>query len=615
MILGTKISFTDYSGKNVKVGVVDSGIDASHPDIRTVAGGIGIDINIDGEVFFTDNYTDRVGHGTACAWIIREKAPAAKLYSIKILNDDLSGSGKALAEALRWAANEKIKLVNLSLGTYDETYINDLRDACNYATTRGTIIVAAINKDGCPNYPADLQNVIRVSSTECCDHYGYYYRYSQKLEFMAKGTPQKVAWVDPRYIMRSGASFACAHITGIVALALEKFPEANYQEILDILIVNALSEEVSKSKPGKVSRHRKGSVQEKHKCSWVQKAALYPYNRWMKTLVRYKDLLNFEIVGIGDPPQMGHLGKDPGIVIGAKPIGISIVDSIEIAVKDADTLILGYPDITIRSFDPDILRKMLSTAICMNKNVIVSTESIKKICPDILTMAELKSLKICYPKAEQVLLSNDISQADPLDVPVLAVFGMGDYYETFLVDLALRKVLTSEGYKVAQLGWHQFHLLFDIDVLQDLSDVIISSMDPIRRIRGINERAHFICHIQEPDVLIVSIPNGVITQGWPGVCNGYGIPAMTLIHSTKPDACILSVIEGVSLRDIQNHIRVLEILSETKVIFVALNNLNSEAGTVISDHLSRELGIPVSDVVSEYGQRKLLDTILAYFTD
>ena len=66
----------------VRIAIVDSGIDASHEDVGDVAGGV--HIQIEGEVVFLDDHTDCAGHGTACAGIIRKKAPDAALYSVRI---------------------------------------------------------------------------------------------------------------------------------------------------------------------------------------------------------------------------------------------------------------------------------------------------------------------------------------------------------------------------------------------------------------------------------------------------------------------------------------------------------------------------------------------------
>ena len=61
--------------------------------------------------------TDRLGHGTAVAGAIHEKAPDAALLAVKVFDRSLKTSGRALVEAIRWAAGARVAIINLSLGT------------------------------------------------------------------------------------------------------------------------------------------------------------------------------------------------------------------------------------------------------------------------------------------------------------------------------------------------------------------------------------------------------------------------------------------------------------------------------------------------------------------
>ncbi len=101
------------TGKAVHIAIVDSGVHAEHPHVAGVAGGIFI--RADGAL--SDDYVDRLGHGTAVAAAIREKAPAAGLYAIKIFSDSLAVPIEALIRAIDWAAEAGARLINLSLGT------------------------------------------------------------------------------------------------------------------------------------------------------------------------------------------------------------------------------------------------------------------------------------------------------------------------------------------------------------------------------------------------------------------------------------------------------------------------------------------------------------------
>ena len=69
------------------VAVVDSGVNVPHPHLPAVAGGTAFDV----EGRQHDDYTDRLGHGTAVASAIHEKAPDADIYAVKVFDDRLGG--------------------------------------------------------------------------------------------------------------------------------------------------------------------------------------------------------------------------------------------------------------------------------------------------------------------------------------------------------------------------------------------------------------------------------------------------------------------------------------------------------------------------------------------
>src|SRR5262245_5052209 len=95
----------------MRIAMVDSGVNAEHLHVCGVAGGVGI---------VTEDYVDRLGHGTAVAGAIREKAPAAELYAVKIFDRRLSTKFAILLRALDWCVENKMDVINLSVGTARE---------------------------------------------------------------------------------------------------------------------------------------------------------------------------------------------------------------------------------------------------------------------------------------------------------------------------------------------------------------------------------------------------------------------------------------------------------------------------------------------------------------
>ena len=119
----------DLPGRGVSIAVIDSGVNPDHPHVGRVAGGVRIDLT--GEV--SGDYVDRIGHGTAVFAAIQEKAPGAELYAVRVFEDRLRTSVRALVAAIDWAAERRVRVVNLSLGTVREEHAEMLGAAVERA--------------------------------------------------------------------------------------------------------------------------------------------------------------------------------------------------------------------------------------------------------------------------------------------------------------------------------------------------------------------------------------------------------------------------------------------------------------------------------------------------
>ena len=100
------------TGKGVRVAVIDSGVHAIHPHINGVAGGVTIGLEGNDPAF-----TDLVGHGTAVMAAIKEKAPDAEYFAVRVFYTSLRTTVDLLLRAIEWSIANRIDVVNLSLGT------------------------------------------------------------------------------------------------------------------------------------------------------------------------------------------------------------------------------------------------------------------------------------------------------------------------------------------------------------------------------------------------------------------------------------------------------------------------------------------------------------------
>jgi subtilisin len=225
------------TGQGVKVGVIDSGIDAKHPAVgKPVSGYVAVSEDASGKPVYTAGpHEDVFGHGTACAAIIRAVAPECELYSIRVLDAELGGEASTFAAGLRWAIENGLHVCNLSLGTTRKEFFAMLHELADLAAFRNVFLVTAANNLPVPSYPSMYASVFSVASSAGDDPYRFYYNPRPPVDFGAPGLDQRVAWLKGSYITATGNSFAAPHITGIVAKILGKHPGLNPAQMKVIL--------------------------------------------------------------------------------------------------------------------------------------------------------------------------------------------------------------------------------------------------------------------------------------------------------------------------------------------------------------------------------------------
>lgn len=225
------------TGKGVRVGIIDSGVDNEHPMVDgRVMGYARFAERPDGTIVtYDDAHEDSYGHGTACAGIIRTVAPDVEIHSIKVLGAFLSGKGTVFAAGMRWAVEQRLDVVNLSLGSTKRDFFAIFHELADQAYFNRVMFCTAANNMPVPSFPSLYAAVFSVASTDDRDPYTFYYNPSPPVEFGAPGIEVRVAWVDKGYITATGNSYACPHITGLIAKILGKHPGLTPFQVKTIL--------------------------------------------------------------------------------------------------------------------------------------------------------------------------------------------------------------------------------------------------------------------------------------------------------------------------------------------------------------------------------------------
>ena len=229
-------AFGGSTGKGVKVAVIDSGVDASHPAVGGVQGYVAISADKKDRISFDEQpHADAYGHGTACAGIIRALAPECEIYSVKVLGADLTGRGVVFAAGLRWAVENGMHLCNLSLSTGKADFFGLFHELADLAYFKHIPLVCAANNSPRPSYPSLYAAVLSVAAHEGQDPERFDYNPNPPVEFGAPGLDVQVAWLEGGYITATGNSFATPHIAGHVTRLLGKHPDLTVFQVKTVL--------------------------------------------------------------------------------------------------------------------------------------------------------------------------------------------------------------------------------------------------------------------------------------------------------------------------------------------------------------------------------------------
>ena len=216
------LAWSTTTGDPVKVAVVDTGIYLNHPDLaQNIKGGYNA-INP------TKSANDDNGHGSHVSGIIGALdneigvigvGPRIDLYAVKVLNRNGSGYLSDVIEGLDWAIQNKMQVVNMSLGTSSD--IPSFRDAIQRVNVAGIIQVAAAgNNGGTVNYPAAYPEVIAVSAVDSNGQIPYWSSRGPEVDLTAPGVGIYSTWKGGGYYKASGTSMASPHVAGTAALVL-----------------------------------------------------------------------------------------------------------------------------------------------------------------------------------------------------------------------------------------------------------------------------------------------------------------------------------------------------------------------------------------------------------
>lgn len=243
--------WAESQGQGITVAVVDSGVDASHPDLT-------------GQVLGGKDFTgggnaqeDKLGHGTSMASIIAGHghgagnssgmvglAPKAKILPLRTLQTEKDANhDETWAAAVRYAVDQGVKVISLSFGNDGGKTLSDGRAAIAYAQAHDVVVVASAGNDGsiAVEEPAALPGVVAVGAIDKDANRWEGSNTGKGLALMAPGV--EVLAADPtssqQYSMTTGTSDATAYVSAAAALVRSKYPDLTAGQVINRLIKTA----------------------------------------------------------------------------------------------------------------------------------------------------------------------------------------------------------------------------------------------------------------------------------------------------------------------------------------------------------------------------------------
>ena len=620
-----EMDFAAYSGKGVRVAVIDTGVAMDHPNFRDVIiYPLAYRNNEIVPIESAQQKSDHYGHGTACCGIILKKAPCVTLFSIQALDENGMGSPEGILISLKWCLDNAIDIINLSLGSVSASHAEAFLQLGKIARDRNVIIFASYNDQGYDAIPASLENYIGVNGAALKGKYTYLWDDKNQCA-CAHGGRQRVAWpTHPFYIFESGNSFATAHMSGIMALIKQAYPDRSADFYLNLLRDNG--QIVQKTVLPEMSE----ALWDKYNSDVfpINKAVIFAYTKEMHALLRYPDLTNIQIVGICDHVRTGKVGQK--VIYGGEKLTIMPMSVLDKALANADTLIVSRTSQLSEMLHEDILPSILETAVDNMKN-IYSLEYIDYATyPRIYNKAKVNGLSIRHPSIgprELAVAKGMRSLYGHLSdsTPIVGVFGTGRSQGKFSMQLELRRLFIQNGYDIKNVGTEMHSELFGFESyypMEIMKSIRFSQWEMMEYLQGEIRRLE----LTKPkvDLMIVGSQSGTIPKNYLVNSPVQTLPSIAFLMGTVPHAYVLVVNAHDDEKYILDTIAALHAIGKGRVIAISfpcwgnassgIRCLGSSQSAEVSKRLESITGIPTIGISSESDYHYVYRQIVGYFS-
>lgn len=250
-VFAMKDTWVETQGEGVTVAVVDSGVDASHPDLtgqvlegKDFTGGGNAQKDLDGHGTSMASLIAGHGHGTGKASGMVGLAPKAKILPLRVIETQKDPNrDETWAAAVRYAVDHGAKVINLSFSNDGGKTLSDGREAITYAQAHDVVVVASAGNNGsvAVDEPAALSGVVSVGAVDKEGNRWDGSNTGKGLTLMAPGVGILAADMtrSQQYSLSTGTSDATAYVSATAALVRAKHPDLTAGQVINRLIKSA----------------------------------------------------------------------------------------------------------------------------------------------------------------------------------------------------------------------------------------------------------------------------------------------------------------------------------------------------------------------------------------
>lgn len=563
----------------MKVAVVDSGIDIGHKRlINAKISGIGIR-RLKSNIEFTDDFSDRFGHGTGIASIIYRAMPEAEIVSVKIFHESLQCDEELITASIQWCIDNEIDIINLSLGIKTASPSQRLRDICKTAISKNIIIVAASGRKYTDEfYPAFFNQIFGVTSGNIKrpDRFGYIKDFP--VEFIAKGNMHRVASINNSFSLVDGSSYACAYFTGIIGKLLSKLSsDLTIPELKEKLIELSDKEVVplNLNTKGKfdftvLSTSYKSNIEElfiKPHLKKIKNIALFPISeKELKLFLKFPDYCIGKVTKKIDYPKAFIQKKEEEADIQDWMLN-------EHDLNTFDTLAVGYFHEHLFEGNVEFGKAILKKSLLKDKILFFFDAGLKE-----RTALEYPDANIYAPVVDlntfNLLKGYNYNQR--LKTPVLAVVGTGSKQGKFTVQLRIREILKKEGYIVSHISTEPHGELLGADFSFPMgynSTVKLNQKTWPFFLRSLNRAME---DYYKPNIILTGIQSWTISPvGFPSL-TGNELRAIEFLIGCEPDYIICTISPNDTRETIKKNTDAAQLFTGAKTIFYCITPLMTE---------------------------------------